>query len=157
MKIFFLSLGFGFFFLIIKTAVLGFFFPPYLIPDIILVLVFFLGVHLPSWKGVVASFILGYLADTFAGGIIGISSFSLISIFLVLHLLSKKVDFNIIPLKVIGLVIAGIMNGLIMLILLKVTNSQIEVFNMLVLSNVLITASVGPLLLFMLDKVNREN
>ncbi|MBI5888391.1 MAG: rod shape-determining protein MreD [Deltaproteobacteria bacterium] len=64
------------------------------LPDVTLLIVFYMGFRRPSAEGAVMSFALGFLEDALTGGIFGITSFSLVSIFLMVHIVSGKVEFS---------------------------------------------------------------
>ena len=156
MRIFFLSLFIGFIYLIINTALLSFFIPPLVIPDILVILVFYLGIYRPSWKGALASFILGYFADVFSGGTIGISSFSLTLIFFIVYLMSKKIDFTLPLVRILWVCIAVILNAFLIYGILRMIGPRREIlfsFFKLILPNALITGMVSPIFFYMMERL----
>ncbi len=156
MRIFFLSLIVGFIYLIINTALLSFFLPVFIIPDLLVILVFYLAVSRPSWKGALASFILGYFADVFSGGTIGVSSFSLTFVFFIIYSMSKKIDFNIPFVRMLWVCIAVILNAFLTYAILRIIGPQREIlysFLKLILPNAFISGIVSPFIFNMMDSL----
>lgn len=156
MRIFFLSLFVGFSYLIINTALLSVFIPALIIPDLLVILIFYLGISRPSWKGALASFILGYFADVFSGGTIGVSSFSLTVIFFIIYILSKKIDFNISLVRMLWVCIAVILNAFLTYATLRTIGPQREIllsFFKLILPNALISGIISPFIFHMMDRL----
>lgn len=156
MRIFFLSLFVGFIYLIINTALLSFFIPALIIPDLLVILIFYLGISRPSWKGALASFVLGYFVDVFSGGTIGVSSFSLTVIFFIIYKLSKKIDFNIPLVRMLWVCIAVILNAFLTYAILRIIGPQREIlfsFFKLILPNALITGIVSSFIFRMMDRL----
>lgn len=59
-------------------------------PDLILILVVYLGLHYRSASGAVGAFLLGYLLDTFSGAAPGLYCLTMTTVFGVVYLLSKR-------------------------------------------------------------------
>lgn len=60
------------------------------IPDLVLVLCVYLGLHYQRVGGAVAAFFLGYLLDTFSGADLGVNAFAMTVVFLFVYLLSRR-------------------------------------------------------------------
>ncbi len=61
------------------------------VPDFILVLSVYLGLHYQRVGGAVAAFFLGYLLDTFSGAQLGENAFAMTLVFVLAYLLSRRV------------------------------------------------------------------
>lgn len=61
-----------------------------MIPDVILVLCVYLGLHQHSVIGAAAAFLLGYFTDSFAGNVIGLHAFAMSLVFAIVYLLSRR-------------------------------------------------------------------
>lgn len=64
------------------------------LPDLPLVIVFYVAYKRASLEGLVLAFMLGYMEDVFNGSVLGVSSFSFIIVFVVVVQLTKKVRFH---------------------------------------------------------------
>ncbi len=64
------------------------------VPDLPLVMIFYLGYTRPSLEGALLCFVLGYIEDALAGGVTGSTSFAMTLVFLSAYFLSKKVQFT---------------------------------------------------------------
>ncbi len=64
------------------------------LPDVLLLIVFYIAVRKPTIAGVMVCFAMGYLEDILIGGVLGSTSFSFMAVFITVYLLSKKVQFN---------------------------------------------------------------
>jgi rod shape-determining protein MreD len=60
------------------------------IPDLVLVLCVYLGLFHHNLGGAVGAFLLGYILDTFSGANPGLNAFAMTLIFLLVHLLSRR-------------------------------------------------------------------
>jgi rod shape-determining protein MreD len=74
---------------IMQSTLVSFFFPPYLRPDLLFILVIFLGIHFPLWPGAVLALFCGLLYDTFSAGVLGLFSFVYLCTFFSLKTLAK--------------------------------------------------------------------
>lgn len=138
-------------FLIIESTLAQTILPPLLIPDVILIMVFYLGFHRVSIEGVLITFMLGYLADAFAGGIIGLSSFTLLLIFILTSRLSKIVALNSLLIKIGGTAFMSILKGAATYIFLRFLNQEIPFY--IIFPIAVSTAIVSPVVINILQKV----
>lgn len=138
-------------FLIIESTLAQTILPPLLIPDVILIMVFYLGFHRVSIEGALITFILGYLADAFAGGIIGLSSFTLLLIFILTSRLSKIVALNSLLIKIGGAAFMSILKGAATYIFLRFLNQEIPFY--IIFPIAVSTAIVSPVVINILQKV----
>ena len=79
---------------IVYLAVKSTIFASFPVPDLPLIMVFYLGYTRPSLEGALLCFVVGYIEDALAGGVTGSTSFALIFIFLCAYFLSRKVQFT---------------------------------------------------------------
>lgn len=59
-------------------------------PNLILVLVVYLGLRIPTPAGAIGAFLLGYLLDTFSGSIPGLHCFTMTLVFAMVYLVSGR-------------------------------------------------------------------
>lgn len=59
-------------------------------PNLILVLVVYLGLRIPTVWGAIGAFLLGYLLDTFSGSIPGLHCFAMTLVFAMVYLVSGR-------------------------------------------------------------------
>ncbi len=117
------------------------------LPDLPLIIVFYMGYRRASLEGVLLAFALGYLDDAFNGSIIGSSSFALTSIFLAIFLLSKKVQFSTPALRAGGVGAAALIKGVLSYAVLRFTNVDVYFFTHVVLHAVVTGALASPVII----------
>lgn len=61
-----------------------------LMPDLILILCVYLGLHQHSVGGTTGAFLLGYFMDNFAGNTVGLHAFAMSLIFVLVYLISRR-------------------------------------------------------------------
>lgn len=98
------------------------------LPDLPLLMVFFAASRRPSVEGVAFAFVLGYVEDVLEGGIIGSSSFALIAVFLVVHLLSMRVHFSTAATRAGGAAMAVLIKGLLIYIVISTVGLKVHIF-----------------------------
>jgi rod shape-determining protein MreD len=64
------------------------------VPDLLVVLTVYAGIHLRPMWGAFASFLLGYFFDAFSGRYMGLNAFSMSLIFLLIHSASRWIHTN---------------------------------------------------------------
>lgn len=93
----------------------------YLAPVLVLPMVLYMSVgEFSLARGVSLSFVLGYLADVFAGGSIGLWTFSLVSVFLLVRVAGLKLFLHGMVFQVLLTLVASIFVGVEMMALLLV-------------------------------------
>src|SRR5574337_1212532 len=117
------------------------------LPDLPLIIVFYMGYRRASLEGVLLAFALGYLDDAFNGSIIGSTSFALTSIFLAIFLLSKKAQFSTPALRAAGVGAAALIKGILSYAVLKSTNVDVYFFTHVVLQAVVTGALASPVIM----------
>jgi rod shape-determining protein MreD len=81
----FAYLSLGFFFLLLQTTLLPALLPLHFKPDLLLILVVYLGLHEGYVRGGALSYVLGCLQDVFAAGYPGLHGLALLGVFLALR------------------------------------------------------------------------
>ena len=87
-------------------------------PNLSLIIVFYIAAQKGSFEGAVFSFILGYIEDVFSGGIIGMTSLSLVVVFMAAHYLSRRVELNTATAKMLGVCFISLLQGILTCIVL---------------------------------------
>ncbi len=113
------------------------------VPDLPLIIVFYVAYSRDSLEGAFLGFVLGYMDDAFNGGIIGTSSFALVFIFLGVHLIARRVHFSTPAMRAGGAAAASIIKGLLSYAVLRYANVNAYFFSYMVLS-ALVTGICAP-------------
>ncbi len=93
----------------------------YVAPVLVLPMVLYMSVgDFSIARGVSLSFVLGYLADVFAGGSIGLWTFSLVSVFLLVRVAGLKLFLHGVVFQVLLTLVASVFVGVEMMALLLV-------------------------------------
>jgi rod shape-determining protein MreD len=71
--------------MLLQTAVFPVLLPASLAPNLLLVLVVYLGVHQFGAPGAIGAFVLGYFLDTFSGTLLGLHAFAFTTVYLGVH------------------------------------------------------------------------
>lgn len=157
MKGFLIYLILGTSFLTLNAAILHVISPYGILPDFILIMVFYLGFHRRSIEGVITSFFLGLIADTFSSGVVGTTSFGLVFIFAVTRLLSKKMDFNSMPIKIGGAFIMTLLKANLVYLVLRILLFNRDVsFYAFAVPAAIITAIISPVVFNLLDRLENK-
>jgi rod shape-determining protein MreD len=61
-----------------------------IIPDLVLVLCVYLGLHEHNVGGATGAFLLGYMLDSFSGSLVGLNAFAMTAVYLVSYLMSRR-------------------------------------------------------------------
>jgi rod shape-determining protein MreD len=75
--------------MLLQTAIFPVLVPAGLAPNLLLVLVVYLGVHQFGAWGVLGAFVLGYFLDTFSGTLLGLHAFAFTALYLAVHHLAR--------------------------------------------------------------------
>lgn len=105
MRGFFLYLILGLLAVVLRTSVFPLFFTPGFCPDLVLVLVIYLGLSENMLRAVLATLLLGGMQDSFSGTSLGLYVFTFLTILLLVRLLSEHLNVESPPLLI--LLIAG--------------------------------------------------
>lgn len=135
-------------YLAVKTTI----FPSFPLPDIPLLMVFYLAYTKPSTAVAIFAFAIGFINDAFGGGIIGSTSFALVVIFTAVYLFSRFVQFTTPSLKAGGALAIAILKGLLTYSVLKYSDVSVHFFSHVLLQG-FVTAVFAPLILAVFAKV----
>ncbi|MBI5683026.1 MAG: rod shape-determining protein MreD, partial [Deltaproteobacteria bacterium] len=134
-------------------------------PDFLLIMVFYLGLHSKSpahakskegIEGVILSFLLGLIADIFSSGVIGATSFGLVFIFILTHLLSGKMTFDVLPVKTGGVFIMTLLKANLVYVVLRMLLFDRNIpFYIYAVPSAIITTVVSPLVFNLLDRIEQ--
>lgn len=119
------------------------FFP--LVPDLILVLCVYWGLHHPTVGAVLGSFVLGYSVDVVSSPILGINAFAMSLVFLAVYLSSRSIWLHNHLVSAIVVLLASLVKGLA-LVLVSAIFLSTEGFWMGALRYILLEALVAALL-----------
>ncbi len=123
-------------------------------PDLSLVIVVYIALVKPSVKGLITSFAIGYLNDVFSGGVIGITSFSLVIVFIASHFLSRWINLHDTLTKSIVIAILTLAKGVIVYLLLWFINNDISSIT-LVIPIAVVTGLLAVPITNLLNKMDR--
>jgi rod shape-determining protein MreD len=87
-------------------------------PNLLIVIVVYLGLREGEWHGAAAAFFLGLIADCFSAHYLGLNAFSFLSIHLILRKVAGRLYTNSLYLMVLVVFLATLVNGLLHLLLL---------------------------------------
>lgn len=127
---------------LLQTTVLHFF--P-LVPDLILVLCVYWGLHHPTVGAVLGSFVLGYSVDVVSSPILGINAFAMSLVFLAVYLSSRSIWLHNHLVSAIVVLLASLVKGMA-LVLVSAIFLSTEGFWMGALRYILLEALVAALL-----------
>lgn len=120
------------------------------LPDLPLIIVFYVAYSRPSLGGVVLSFVLGYIDDVFSGAVMGSSSLSLVFVFAAVYLATAKVHFSTAGVKALGASVMALVKGTITYLVLSFMNLHIP-FLAYVLPTVFLTGLFAPALIALIS------
>ncbi len=142
MKLSLLLFGIGLLMVLLQTTFLHFF--P-LVPDLILVLCVYWGLHHPTVGAVLASFVLGYSVDVVSSPILGINAFAMSLVFLAVYLSSRSIWLHNHLVSAVVVLLASLVKG-VALVLVSAIFLNTEGFWMGALRYILSEALVAALL-----------
>lgn len=142
MKLSLLLFAIGLLMVLLQTTFLHFF--P-LVPDLILVLCVYWGLHHPTVGAVLASFVLGYSVDVVSSPILGINAFAMSLVFLAVYLSSRSIWLHNHLVSAVVVLLAALVKG-VALVLVSAIFLSTEGFWMGALRYILLEALVAALL-----------
>jgi rod shape-determining protein MreD len=142
MKLSLLLFAVGLLMVLLQTTFLHFF--P-LVPDLILVLCVYWGLHHPTVGAVLASFVLGYSVDVVSSPILGINAFAMSLVFLAVYLSSRSIWLHNHLVSAVVVLLASLVKG-IALVLVSMVFLSTEGFWMGALRYILLEALIAALL-----------
>ena len=155
MRVFFGFLSLGIVFLSLQTTILNF--PPHIPikPDLIIIMVAYLGIFQGPVRGILLAATLGYLADTLSGGITGLFTFLRIVTFFLTKLVCENLYLKSALSQTILIIMLSIIDGILLLSTLyvfsSVENLWIFVARFLPIQAIL-TGIFSPLIFLILNK-----
>ncbi len=149
MKEFLIFLPLTILYLALKSAL----FPNIPAPDIPLIIIFYMALLRASVEGVLLAFIIGYVEDTLNGWIIGSTSFSLVFIFLAVHLLAKRVHFSTPTMKGGGAALFTLFKGLTLYIIIRLVNYDVP-FPGSIIFQAILTGVFAPPVMLLLSRIS---
>lgn len=151
MKSFVIYLVLALLFLVIDNTLLHILLPSILIPDVILVMVFYLGFNNRSVSGALTAFSLGYLTDVFSAGVIGTSSFTLVFVFAATSLLAKLISLDNMLIKIGGTAFMSVVKGTLTYLVLRLLNQEIPFY--IIFPTAIFTGIASPFVFNLLKRV----
>ncbi len=149
MKEFLIFLPLTVLYLAFKSALL----PGFPLPDIPLIIIFYMASRKASIEGVLLAFSVGYVEDTLNGWIIGSTSFSMVFIFLTAHLLSKKVHFSTPSMRAGGAAFFTLMKGALLYIITRFVNYDVP-FLLRIIFQAVVTGIFAPAIITLLSRIS---
>jgi len=122
------------------------------LPDVLLLIVFYIAAKRPSATGVIVCFALGYLEDVLIGGVLGSTSFSFMAVFVTVYFLSKKVRFHSPPVRVISAFALASMKIFLIYAIMSSINSDIGL-SFVTLVQIILTAVFAPFVLNLFERL----
>ena len=142
MKLSLLLFAVGLLMVLLQTTFLHF--SP-LVPDLILVLCVYWGLHHPSVGAVLGSFVLGYSVDVVSSPILGINAFAMSLVFLAVYLTSRSIWLHNHLVSAIVVFLASLVKGVALVLVWAIFLST-EGFWMGAVRYILVEALVAALL-----------
>ncbi|HEV7733229.1 MAG TPA: rod shape-determining protein MreD [Candidatus Binatia bacterium] len=75
--------------MVLQTTVFPALLPTAVVPNLILVLVVYLGLQQHGVAGAAGAFLLGYFLDTFSGTLLGVNAFALTAVYMAVYLVAR--------------------------------------------------------------------
>jgi rod shape-determining protein MreD len=109
--------------MLLQTTIVPALVPAALAPNLLLVLVVYLGVHQYDAWGALAAFVLGYFLDTFSGTVLGMHAFAFTAVYLGVHHVARVLwTEGGIPAALVAFA-AAVANGFLVLLITSLTTS----------------------------------
>ena len=120
-------------------------------PDLVLIIVIYLGLFRPLREGIFAAFFLGYIEDLAVGYHLGLFAFIRVFILLVTHTLMERFSFKGRPFQLILVFFLSLATELLLSFLLYISGSPaavkvLKTFYLIVILNTVVAAGVFPFL-----------
>lgn len=122
------------------------------LPDIPLLVALYTGLKMASMEGAFLCFSLGYIEDVLTGGLLGSSSFALVTAYAAVVLVAKKVHFTTPGIRAAAGFGLGIMKGFLLYAIISSINSNVP-FSGFVFIQALITGAFAPAVLTILERL----
>ena len=103
---------------VLQSTLISLIFPSYLKPDLMIILVIFLGASFPLLSGAFLVLFCGLLYDAFSGGVLGLFAFVYLSIYFSLKILAKFLILGeTLTFRVVLVAVLMILQGLLLIFL----------------------------------------
>jgi rod shape-determining protein MreD len=90
------------------------------IPDLLLIICVYLGLHQHSVGGALGAFLLGYAQDSFSGSAVGLNAFAMSLVFTLVYLTSRRLWVDNTVSKVVLVFLASVIKTLVVVLLLAI-------------------------------------
>jgi rod shape-determining protein MreD len=128
------------------------------IPDLVLILCVYLGLHEHNIGGATGAFLLGYLLDSFSGSVVGLHAFAMTTVYLVVYLVARRLWMDNTVSGVAMVFLGSLLKGVAIVVALAAYLSVDRVsFGMArtLLAEALLAAALTPLLFATLQRAKR--
>ncbi|GMR04483.1 MAG: hypothetical protein BMS9Abin23_0381 [Thermodesulfobacteriota bacterium] len=122
------------------------------LPDITIIVAFYVAYTRPSIQGVILCFVIGYIEDVLGGGMLGSASFSLVSVFIAVYLLSRKMHFTTPAIRAGTAAALALLKGVILYLLISSVNENIY-FSFRIFVEAVITGAFAPAVINLFDRL----
>jgi rod shape-determining protein MreD len=128
------------------------------IPDLVLILCVYLGLHEHNIGGATGAFLLGYLLDSFSGSVVGLHAFAMTTVYLMVYLVARRLWMDNTVSGVAMVFLGSILKGLAIVVALaaylSVDRVSLGVARTLI-AEALLAAALTPLLFGALERTKR--
>jgi rod shape-determining protein MreD len=128
------------------------------IPDLVLILCVYLGLHEHNVGGATGAFLLGYLLDSFSGSLVGLNAFALTTVYLVVYLMSRRLWMNNTLSSIAMVFLATLLKGIAIVgalaTYLAIDRVSLDAAEVL-LAEALLAAALTPAVFALLGRVKR--
>lgn len=124
-------------------------------PDLLLVVCVYLGLHFHSPAGALGAFSIGYVQDSFSGTLVGLNAFAMTVVFITVYLASRRLWVTNTFSKIVMVFLASLVKAFAVLLLLGVFISLEGVWRTAVkyvLIEAVLAAAIGPLMFALLSR-----
>jgi rod shape-determining protein MreD len=127
-------------------------------PDLLLIVVVYLGLYFHSWAGACGAFAIGYLQDSFSGSLPGLNAFAMTVVFTVVYLASRRVWVTNTLSKIVLVFFASLVKTFALLALLGAFLSLEGVWRTAVkyvFVEAVLAAAIGPIMFALLARTQQ--
>ena len=129
------------------------------VPDILLILCVYLGLHRHSVSGALGAFVLGYVQDSFTGTAVGLNAAAMCLVYLTIYLTSRRLWVDNLISKVVVVFLAAVIK-IVAVTVLSMTFISWPALSRTMVSmlalQALLTAACGPLVLRLVAGTERD-
>jgi rod shape-determining protein MreD len=155
MKLFLLLFGIGIILLVVQTTLQRLLPMGAVVPDLILVLCVYWGLHHPTVGAAIGTFLLGYCVDILSSKLLGINAFAMSLVFLAVYLGSRAIWLHHPIVSAIIVLFAALVKGaaliLVWAVFLSLENFWVGAARYIV-SEALIAAVLAPIMFALLRR-----